>query len=421
MSAHGICGVARAACGGAGVHRLLRLQSMASQCAPHQGSAVVLTASCYDLLPPPSWSHLVLQRLGTQLRQRQHNETCYHLSLVVDDEFCPGRCAALMPPDSSLAVSATCHDFASSLHSPIAVNAQQLPGTNWRRFRDRHGKEQSIIQHALLNRNVLHTVSSLEQRGFKRIWYVEMDVAFTGNWGDLLRRYDAPPMDSIDILSPDPLGECSTTDSFCSKTMWSGNLPDHTYHGSTYNKARARDSPSNTPGARADGRACPCSPPPARSDPALPRPLFWETGAAGAFKAREGPRGTCRAAVADAMHAPPAGMHDTDARRGELRRPVELLHHLRLRLARASPLEHAPARKCPSQRRRSIAAAAASWTRGRSRRSGAHPRARALRHKAAAPDEAREGACEQPHGLRGGPFDEMGQVVETRRVTIVGS
>ena len=69
------------------MRRLLRLQSMASQCAPHQGSAVVLTASCYDLLPPPSWSHLVLQRLGTQLRQRQHNETCYHLSLVVDDEF----------------------------------------------------------------------------------------------------------------------------------------------------------------------------------------------------------------------------------------------------------------------------------------------------------------------------------------------
>ena len=239
------------------MRRLLRLQSMASQCAPHQGSAVVLTASCYDLLPPPSWSHLVLQRLGTQLRQRQHNETCYHLALVVDDEFCPGRCAALMPPGSSLAASATCHDFASSLHSPIAVNARQLPGTNWRRFRDRHGKEQSIIQHALLNRNVLHTMSSLEQRGFKRIWYVEMDVAFTGNWGDLLRRYDAPPLDSIDILSPDPLGACSTTDSFCSKTMWSGNLPDHTYHGSTYNKARARGSPSYTPGARADGRAFP--------------------------------------------------------------------------------------------------------------------------------------------------------------------
>lgn len=197
---------------------------MASLCAPHQGSAVVLTASCYDLLPPPSWSHLVLQRLGTQLRQRQHNETCYHLALVVDDEFCPGRCAALMPPGSSLAASATCHDFAASLHSPIAVNARQLPGTNWRRFRDRHGKEQSIIQHALLNRNVLHTLSSLEQRGFKRIWYVEMDVAFTGNWGDLLRRYDAPPLDSIDILSPDPLAECSTTDSFCSKTTWSGNL-----------------------------------------------------------------------------------------------------------------------------------------------------------------------------------------------------
>ena len=160
-------------------------------------------------------------------------------------------------PDSSLAASATCHDFASSLHSPIAVNARQLPGNKYRRFRDRHGEEQSIIQHALLNRNVLHTLSSLEQRGFKRIWYVEMDVAFTGNWGDLLRRYDAPPLDSIDILSPDPLAECSTTDSFCSKTIWSGNLQDHTYRGSTFNKARARGSPSNTPGARADERSLP--------------------------------------------------------------------------------------------------------------------------------------------------------------------
>ena len=419
MSAHGICGVARAACGGAGVHRLLRLQSMASQCAPHQGSAVVLTASCYDLLPPPSWSHLVLQRLGTQLRQRQHHETCYHLALVVDDEFCPGRCAALMPPGSSLAASATCHDFASSLHSPIAVNARHLPGTNWRRFRDRHGEEQSIIQHALLNRNVLHTLSSLEQR-FKRIWYVEMDVAFTGNWGDLLRRYDAPPLDSIDILSPDPLAECSTTDSFCSKTIWSGNLPDHTYHSSTYNKARARSSPSYTPGARADERA----PVPLR--PRAQIQLFLVR-----FYGRLVRVVLAKLAKGLVAHVellwPTLCMHHLkectirtldSANFGD---PLELLHHLRLRLARASPLEHAPARKGPSQRRRSIAAAAASRTRGRSRRSGAHHRARALRHKAAAPDEAREGAGEQPHVVRGGPFDEMGQVVETWRVTIVGS
>ncbi|KAL3925538.1 MAG: hypothetical protein SGPRY_003624, partial [Prymnesium sp.] len=164
-------------------------------------SAVAVIASCSDMRPPPSWTSLMLHRQAASLAPPS-----FSLALLIDDTDCPSRCEELRasPGLSSLRCLATSQNSFID-RSELAI---------WRRNKPPN----------TLNRpDVVHFLSLDEHACASSFWVVEPDVAFFGDWGSLLRRYNdalddvdllastKPYLDSIDYVNPlwNHSGECA--------------------------------------------------------------------------------------------------------------------------------------------------------------------------------------------------------------------
>lgn len=155
---------------------------------------VFVTASCTDLLSPPSASFSSVAKLVADLGQS--TEPCYHVQIMLDDFACPERCSEVLteldlPLDSVVECSSSSaqmnqseHDEwmagYSNLSAPLAMQHQKYPSPK-------------------LRPDFLSALDAVTRDPeASPVWVFEMDVALPGgNWANLLGRYQSSPVDFL--------------------------------------------------------------------------------------------------------------------------------------------------------------------------------------------------------------------------------
>ena len=181
---------------------------------------VFMLASCTDLIPEPSLSSLSLTNFAASLASGRYDghriENHYDAHVIVDDVACPTLCDVAVRP-----LNLTCHSAHELNQDPLYLQIVDMQSSCTECSR---GKDWSpLLPVVLANSNYT----------YEFVWVFENDVAYQGDWSDLLWKYDnhfhIRHADMITASTPMPAPDRSWP-AYVSQLQgdnWAGNLMDY--------------------------------------------------------------------------------------------------------------------------------------------------------------------------------------------------